>query len=74
MTNMEIGQVVAKDKEIAAGAPVFTGTRIAIKTLFDYLEESSLADSLLGFPAVSSAQATALIEFAAQNALVALAA
>ncbi len=41
---------VVIDKEIAAGIPVFKGTRVAVYTLFDSLEDSSLEDFLLGFP------------------------
>ena len=39
--------------KILGGTPVFRGTRVAIKTLFDYLESSSLEDFLDGFPSVS---------------------
>lgn len=34
------------DKEIAAGVPVFKGRRVTVKTLFDYLEDSSLQEFL----------------------------
>jgi uncharacterized protein (DUF433 family) len=37
-------EYVVIDKEIAAGAPIFKGTRVAVKTLFDHLENSSLDD------------------------------
>ena len=50
------------DKDIAGGVPVFKGTRVVVKTLFDYLEESSLEEFLDGFPSVSRAQAEAVIE------------
>ena len=59
MHGMEAYIVV--DKEIAGGVPVFTGTRVAVKTLFDYLEESSLQEFLEGFPSVSREQAEAII-------------
>ncbi len=62
-------QYVTVDKEIAAGKPVFKGTRVAVKTLFDYLEESSLEDFLKGFPSVSREQAEAVIELAATKVL-----
>jgi uncharacterized protein (DUF433 family) len=57
------------DREIAAGVPVFKGTRVTVKTLFDYLEESSLDEFLLGFPSVSREQAEAVIELAASKLL-----
>ena len=48
--------------KILGGTPVFRGTRVAIKTLFDYLESSSLEDFLDGFPSVSKEQAIGVIE------------
>jgi len=32
-------RAITRDPEIHSGAPVFTGTRIAVKVLFDYLED-----------------------------------
>ena len=66
---MNVKQYITIDKEIAAGVPVFKGTRVAVKTLFDYLEESSLEDFLQGFPSVSRAQAEAVLELAATKLL-----
>ncbi len=41
-----------------SGTPVFTGTRVPIKNLFDYLEGGeSLEDFLEGFPPVTRGQA-----------------
>ena len=64
-----ISDYITVDKELAAGVPVFKGTRVAVKTLFDYLEESSLDEFLSGFPSVSRKQAEAVIEIAAANIL-----
>jgi uncharacterized protein (DUF433 family) len=50
-------QYVTIDREIAGGVPVFKGTRVAVKTLFDHLEESSIEEFLQGFPSVSREQA-----------------
>ena len=47
--------------------PVFKGTKGAIQTLFDHLEDSSLEEFLEGFPTVSREQAEALIEHAAAH-------
>jgi uncharacterized protein (DUF433 family) len=48
------------------GTPCFTGTRVPIKTLFDYLEAGdSLDDFFEGFPGVSREQAIAVIDLAA---------
>jgi uncharacterized protein (DUF433 family) len=48
---------------------VFKGTRVAVKTLFDHLEDSSLEEFLNGFPTVSRQQAEAVIEHAAAKVL-----
>ena len=61
--------VVVVDKEIAAGKPVFKGTRVTVQTLFDYLEDDSLEEFLKGFPTVSKQQAEAVIELAVEKLL-----
>lgn len=38
---MTIQEAIHVDAEIPGGTPVFAGTRVAVKTLFDYLEVSS---------------------------------
>lgn len=60
-----INDIISTDPEVLGGTPVFRGTRVAIQTLFDYLEESSLDDFLVGFPSVSREQAETVIEYAA---------
>lgn len=63
--------LVKRDPEIMSGALCFTGTRVPVKTLFDYLEgTSSLEDFLEDFPSVSRAHAVAVLE-AARERLVA---
>ena len=53
------------DPEILGGTPVFTGTRVPIQTLFDYLEGSdSLEEFLDDFPSVAKEQAVELLEMA----------
>jgi len=66
---MVLSDYITIDKETAGGVPVFKGTRVAVKTLFDYLEESSLEEFLNGFPSVSREQAEAVIELAAAKLL-----
>ena len=57
--------LVSQDPEIMSGALCFTGTRVPVKNLFDYLEgTSSLEDFLEDFPSVSRAQAVAVLEAA----------
>jgi uncharacterized protein (DUF433 family) len=61
-----INEFVTIDKETVSGVPVFKGTRIAVQTLFDYLNDSSLDDFLVGFPSVSRKQAESVIDWAAK--------
>ena len=57
--------VVHRDPEILGGTPVFVGTRVPIKNLFDYLQAGdSLDDFLTSFPSVSRGQAVAALELA----------
>ena len=57
--------VFCKDPEILGGTPVFTGTRVPVQTLVDYLMGGdSLDDFLEGFPSVSREQAQALLKMA----------
>ncbi len=47
---MKVSEVVTVDKEILGGIPVFKGTRVPVKNLFDYLEAGdSLNDFLEDF-------------------------
>ena len=49
-----MSDAITCDPEVMHGAPVFRGTRVPVKTLFDYLENGeSLDDFLAGFPTVS---------------------
>lgn len=61
---MNQSDAIVIDAEILGGTPVFRGTRVAIRTLFDYLESSSLDDFLEGYPSVSRGQAEAVIDLA----------
>ena len=58
-------QAVHTDPEIQGGVPVFAGTRVPVKNLFDYLETGETLDRfLLDFPAVDRARAIAALEIA----------
>ncbi len=57
--------VIHSDPDIQGGVPVFIGTRVPVKNLFDYLEAGdSLDDFLKSFPSVTRAQAVAALELA----------
>ena len=57
--------LVKRDPEIMSGALCFTGTRVPVKNLFDYLEgTSSLEEFLEDFPSVSRERAVAVLKAA----------
>jgi uncharacterized protein (DUF433 family) len=50
---MTLEQIVHRDPEILGGTPVFRGTRVPIRSLFDYLEGGETLDEFLRqFPSV----------------------
>lgn len=50
---------------ILSGMPVFRGTRVPIKTLFDYLETGETLDDFFDdFPSVTREQAVAVLQSA----------
>ncbi len=55
--------VVHSDPEILGGTPVFTGTRVPLQALLDYLEAGRPLDEFLDdFPSVTREQAVAALE------------
>ena len=55
--------VVHRDPEILGGTPVFVGTRVPVKILFDYLEAGDSLEVFLDeFPSVCREQAVAALE------------
>lgn len=60
--------LVTRDPDIMSGALCFTGTRVPVKNLFDYLEgTSTLEDFLEDFPAVTRERAVAVLEAARER-------
>jgi uncharacterized protein (DUF433 family) len=60
--------VIEINPEKVSGTPVFAGTRVPVKNLFDYLEGGeSLEDFLEGFPPVSREQAVAVLQMAEKS-------
>ncbi len=58
-----MSKVVVQDADILGGEPVFSGTRVPAKSLFDHLEAGdSIEDFLEGFPSVKREQVIALLE------------
>ena len=57
--------VVTISPDIQSGTPVFSGTRVPIRNLFDYLQNGeSIADFLLDFPSVKEDQVSNLLTIA----------
>jgi len=55
--------IVSRSPDVMSGAPVFTGTRVPIQTLLDYLEGGESVDDFLeGFPSVTREQVVAFLE------------
>ena len=60
-----MANVVLSDRDILGGTPCFAGTRVPIKSIFDYLEDGFTVDYFLSqFPSVKREQVTALLESA----------
>jgi len=58
-------QIIHSDPRIQGGTPVFVGTSVPVKNLFDYLEAGDSLDRFLeDFPSVSREQAVAALELA----------
>lgn len=53
------------DPETMGGTPVFTGTRVSIQALFDYIETGETLDEFLeNFPSVKKEYAIQVLEMA----------
>jgi len=60
---MNVAEVINVDKDILNGTPVFTGTRVPVKNLFDYLEAGdSLNDFLSDFDYISRESCLAVLK------------
>lgn len=65
-TILQEQKVIHCDSEIMSGAPVFVGTRVPLKTFFDYLEdEEGLSEFIEDFPHLKS-QAFRIVEIVMQ--------
>ena len=60
---MTFDHVVSRDPDVVSGALVFSGTRVPVQTLIDYIKSGETLDRFLdGFPSVSREQAEAYLE------------
>jgi uncharacterized protein (DUF433 family) len=55
--------VISRSPDVMGGTAVFSGTRVPVQTLLDYLEAGeSIDDFLTGFPSVSREQVIGFLE------------
>ena len=65
-----LNEVVHRDPDILGGTPVFVGTRVPVRSLFDYLESGETLDEFLHqFPSVKREQAIAALDLARESRL-----
>jgi len=62
-------QVVSRNPDVLNGQLVFSGTRVPVQTLIDYLKAGETLDRFLeGFPTVGREQAEAYLDMTLQDA------
>jgi uncharacterized protein (DUF433 family) len=60
--------LITTSKNVMSGAVVFSGTRVPVQTLIDYLEEGGSLDEFLNdFPTVTREHAIAVLELAKES-------
>ena len=58
-----VTNIISSSPDIMGGTPVFTGTRVPVQTLLDYLEAGeNINEFLEGFPTVTRQQVVAFLE------------
>jgi len=61
--------IIQSDPEVLSGTPVFRGTRVPIQALFDYLENSTVEEFLIGYPHITREMVNEVINLAATTVL-----
>lgn len=62
--------IIQRSKDVLGGTPVFSGTRVPVGTLIDYLEAGDrLNDFLKDYPSVTRKQALQVLELLKEKAL-----
>jgi uncharacterized protein (DUF433 family) len=60
---MNLSDLITVDPDILGGTPVFKGTRVPVKTLFEYLEDNyALEEFIECFPSVTRETALHVLE------------
>lgn len=63
-------QLITRNPNVLGGTPVFTGTRVPVQALFDYLEGGEPLDVFLDhFPMVERSHAVAALELLKEIAI-----
>lgn len=63
---MDLSTLIEADPEVRGGKPCFTGARVAVYDMLDYLASGMPVEEILGdFPELTPAHVRAAIEFAA---------
>ena len=63
LDTQNIDKLINRDPEIMGGTPVFMGTRVPVKNLFDWIEGGDSLDYFLeNFPSVTREQAVGVLE------------
>jgi len=61
--NRTMSKLVTTDPDVLGGTPVFDGTRVPVRTLFEYLERNyTLGEFLECFPSVSRQMAEGVLD------------
>ena len=61
--------MVSRDPDVLSGELVFSGTRVPVQTLIDYLKAGETLDRFLkGFPTVERKQAEAYLDMTLEDA------
>lgn len=60
--------LITRSEQVISGVVVFSGTRVPVQTLLDYLEEGDRLDDFLeDFPTVSREHVIAVLELAKES-------
>lgn len=61
----DLSHIACSDPEILAGTPVFVGTRVPVRILFEFLSAGDSLDEFLdAYPSVKRSQAVELVQLA----------
>lgn len=64
---MESSDLIAIDPDVLGGTPVFKGTRVPVRTLFEYLENNYTLEQFIEFfPSVTRELATNVLDRSVQ--------